>query len=70
MKILVTGSNGLIGREVVTYFAAADHIVHGIDNNMRADFFGLAGDTPWNQGRLTVRFSNFQHHEANIPDRG
>ena len=36
-KILVTGSNGLIGS--VEHFAGQGHIVHGIDNNMRADFF-------------------------------
>jgi nucleoside-diphosphate-sugar epimerase len=32
MKILVTGSNGLIGS--VEHFAGKGHIVHGIDNNM------------------------------------
>ena len=39
MKILITGSNGLIGSEAVEHFAGQGHIVHGIDNNMRADFF-------------------------------
>ena len=36
MKILVTGPNGLIGSEAVGHFAGQGHIVHGIDNNMRA----------------------------------
>jgi len=69
MKILVTGSNGLIGSEVVAYFAAEKHQVHGIDNNMRADFFGPPGDTRWNQARLQEQFPQFQHHELDIRDR-
>lgn len=69
MRILVTGSNGLIGSEVVRYFAAQGHEVHGIDNNMRADFFGLAGDTRWNQRRLAADLENFQHHEIDVRDR-
>jgi hypothetical protein len=31
-KLLVTGSSGLIGSEVVTYFDAQGWEVHGIDN--------------------------------------
>src|SRR5215475_12018792 len=52
MKILVTGSSGLIGSEVVDYFCRLRWEVHGVDNNMRADFFGAGGDTRWNQRRL------------------
>jgi CDP-paratose 2-epimerase len=51
-KLLVTGSSGLIGSEVVTYFATQGWEVHGVDNNMRADFFGPQGDTRWNLQRL------------------
>ena len=43
--LLVTGSSGLIGSEVITYFADRGWRVHGVDNNMRASFFGAAGDT-------------------------
>jgi len=69
MRLLVTGSNGLIGGEVVTFFACRGHEVHGIDNNLRADFFGPAGDTRWNQARLLARFPTFRHHELDIRDR-
>jgi CDP-paratose 2-epimerase len=69
MKLLVTGSNGLIGSEVVAYFAERGNEVHGIDNNMRADFFGPAGDTRWNQARLQKTFASFRHHEADIRNR-
>lgn len=39
-KILVTGSSGLIGSEVVTYFANQGATIHGVDNNMREVFLG------------------------------
>jgi CDP-paratose 2-epimerase len=68
-KLLVTGSSGLIGSEVVAYFSNLGWEVHGIDNNMRADFFGPAGDTRWNQRRLRARFPKFQHHELDIRNR-
>src|SRR5262249_49666763 len=68
-SILVTGSNGLIGSEVVSYFAEAGWRVYGIDNNMRACFFGPAGDTRWNQERLVSKFSNFTHYELDVRDR-
>ena len=68
-SLLVTGSSGLIGSEVVTHFAQLGWPVHGIDNNMRANFFGPAGDTRWNQERLSTAFDNFTHHELDIRDR-
>lgn len=68
-KILVTGSSGLIGSEVVTYFCNEGWRVVGIDNNMRADFFGPNGDTRWNQQRLQAKFPNFTHQELDIRDR-
>lgn len=52
MKILVTGSSGLIGSEAVEYFDARGHETYGVDNNMRREFFGPAGDTTWNLRRL------------------
>jgi CDP-paratose 2-epimerase len=68
-KILVTGSNGLIGSEVCLYFADRGFEVHGIDNNQRAVFFGPQGDTRWNQRRLEENISSFYHHEVDIRDR-
>lgn len=67
--LLVTGSSGLIGSEVVAYFASMGWKVHGVDNNMRADFFGQGGDTRWNQRRLEATLANFEHHELDIRDR-
>lgn len=68
-KLLVTGSNGLIGSEMVRHFHELGWVVHGVDNNMRADFFGPQGDTRWNQARLLEKFPRFQHHELDIRRR-
>jgi CDP-paratose 2-epimerase len=67
--LLVTGSSGLIGSEMVAHFARLGWRVVGADNNMRADFFGPQGDTRWNQRRLTEQFPNFIHTELDIRDR-
>src|SRR5947208_11911290 len=67
--LLVTGSSGLIGSEVVDFFCRQGWEVHGVDNNMRADFFGPQGDTRWNQRRLQTIHKNFFHHELDIRDR-
>ncbi|MBC6994140.1 NAD-dependent epimerase/dehydratase family protein [Neolewinella lacunae] len=68
-KLLVTGSSGLIGSEVVRHFHALGWRVYGVDNNMRADFFGPRGDTRWNQGQLLAECPNFSHIELDIRDR-
>jgi CDP-paratose 2-epimerase len=68
-KLLVTGSSGLIGSEVVRYFDKLGWKIYGIDNNMRADFFGEKGDTRWVQHQLVAQCENFEHVEADIRDR-
>ena len=67
--LLVTGSSGLIGSEVVRHFDGLGWRVVGVDNNMRADFFGPRGDTRWNQGQLLARCARFEHVELDIRDR-
>jgi CDP-paratose 2-epimerase len=67
--LLITGSSGLIGSEVVAAFASRGWRVVGIDNNMRADFFGQAGDTRWNASRLLQLHPTFQLQEIDIRDR-
>jgi len=69
MKILVTGSSGLIGSEAVAHFDAQGHEVFGVDNNMRRVFFGPAGDTLWNLERLKAGTKRFQHASLDIRDR-
>jgi CDP-paratose 2-epimerase len=68
--ILVTGSSGLIGSEVSSYFSKElGYNIHGVDNNQRATFFGPAGDTRWNQQRLSNELQGFTHHELDIRNR-
>jgi CDP-paratose 2-epimerase len=67
--VLVTGSSGLIGSEAVTYFDHRGWRVAGVDNNMRADFFGPKGDTTWNLNRLRGETRNFTSVAADIRDR-
>ncbi len=68
--ILITGSSGLIGSEVAMYFSKElDYLVHGVDNNQRAIFFGPQGDTRWNQQRLQKELDSYTHHEIDIRDR-
>ena len=69
MKILVTGSSGLIGSEVSLFFAGQGCSIHGLDNNQRAVFFGPQGDTRWNQQRLANSIAGYTHHELDIRDR-
>ena len=68
-KILITGSNGLIGSEVSVFFSNLGFKIHGVDNNQRAVFFGPQGDTRWNQRRLQETLPEFTHHERDIRDR-
>ncbi len=68
-SLLVTGSAGLIGSETVRHFSALGWEVHGIDNNMRADFFGPDGDTTWNLKRLQQDVPGYRHHVVDIRDR-
>lgn len=69
MKVLVTGSSGLIGSELVRYFDSRARCVVGIDNNMRADFFGPEGDTLWNLQLLRDATRRFSHWDLDIRDR-
>jgi len=68
-NMLITGSSGLIGSQVAEYFAARGWIVHGVDNNQRAVFFGPDGDTRWRQRQLEATLDHFTHHELDLRDR-
>jgi len=53
----------------VGFFDQLGWAVHGIDNNMRKDFFGPDGDTTPNLERLQERTKNFSHHVIDIRER-
>lgn len=67
--LLVTGSCGLIGSEVVTYFDERGWQVIGVDNNMRREFFGEPGDTSWNKRRLLATCRSYRHVDLDIRNR-
>ena len=67
--LLVTGSSGPIGSEVVPYFCGLGWCVCGVDNNQRVDYYGAPGDTRWSQRRLESLYPTFRHYELDIRDR-
>jgi CDP-paratose 2-epimerase len=69
MKVLITGVGGLIGSEAAQHYATLGHQIVGLDNNMRAFFFGHAGDVTWNLDRLKNTHSKFRHVPLDIRDR-
>lgn len=69
MKVLVTGSSGLIGSEAVRFFDSLGFSVVGLDNNMRARFFGPRGDTTAVRQQLETTCRRFEHMPLDIRDR-
>ncbi|MBV9196307.1 MAG: NAD-dependent epimerase/dehydratase family protein [Solirubrobacterales bacterium] len=66
---IVTGSGGLIGSESVQHFVEAGYDVIGIENDMRARFFGPAASTAHNTARLTETLGDsFRSIELDIRD--
>ncbi|HEX2096184.1 MAG TPA: NAD-dependent epimerase/dehydratase family protein [Solirubrobacterales bacterium] len=66
---IVTGSGGLIGSEAVGHFVAAGFDVVGIENDMRARFFGPEASTSHVTERLASTHEAFRSEEADIRDR-
>ncbi len=69
MNVLISGSAGLIGSELVEFFDSRGHSVTGFDNDMRADFFGTAGSTRPNLDRLRGSTRNYHHHSLDVRSR-
>lgn len=65
---IITGSAGLVGSEAVAYFASLGMDVIGIDNGMRAKFFGPAASTRWVRERLEKETIGYKHYELDIRD--
>ena len=67
---IITGSAGLVGSEAVAYFASLGMEVVGIDNGMRAEFFGQDASTKWVRDQLTRDIPTYVHNEVDIRDAG
>lgn len=66
---LVTGSGGLIGSETCKRFHAEGLDVAGVDNDLRAYFFGAEASTTPTQQRLEKTLPRYRHHRLDIRDR-
>src|SRR5829696_6002786 len=64
---IVTGSGGLIGSESVQHYVERGFDVIGIENDMRARFFGPEASTSHVTQRLS-ELDGFHHHELDIRD--
>jgi CDP-paratose 2-epimerase len=68
--VLITGSAGLVGSEAVHHFATQGFHIVGIDNDMRAVFFGPSASTAWNRNLLCEKYGKrYQHFDIDIRDR-
>ena len=65
---IITGAGGLIGAEAARFFSRKGLVVVGIDNDMRAAFFGPAASTRWSWQRLQRDVPFYTHVEADIRD--
>jgi CDP-paratose 2-epimerase len=65
---IITGSGGLIGSEAVQHFVRAGYRVIGIENDMRAQFFGAEASTAHTTERLVGELDGFTSLEIDIRD--
>jgi CDP-paratose 2-epimerase len=66
---VVTGSGGLIGAESVRRLVSAGLDVVGIENDMRATFFGPSASTAATTAELRRTLPEFHHTELDVRDR-
>jgi CDP-paratose 2-epimerase len=67
---IVTGSGGLVGSESVRWLVGEGLDVIGIENDMRARFFGPEASTARVTEELRRAHPEFHHHDLDIRDRG
>src|SRR5438067_7567602 len=65
---VVTGSGGLIGSESVAHFIEDGFDVVGIENDMRARFFGPEASTGAVTERLTRTYPEFRSLDVDVRD--
>src|SRR5437868_4824526 len=67
--VVITGSCGLVGSEAVRHFALRGMDAVGIDNNMRAQFFGAEASTEWMKERLQSEVPGYTHCALDVRDK-
>src|SRR4051794_15402993 len=65
---IVTGSGGLVGSEAAQYFVERGFDVIGVENDMRAEFFGPSASTSHVTQRLLDSLDTFRLAELDIRD--
>src|SRR6476659_3087274 len=65
---IVTGSGGLIGSEAVGHFIGEGFDVVGLENDMRARFFGPEASTAGTTRRLVETLDTFTSLDVDIRD--
>jgi CDP-paratose 2-epimerase len=68
--VIVTGSAGLVGAETARFYLEQGRPVVGIDNDMRARFFGAEASTRPQRDSLVREYpDSYTHADADIRDR-
>jgi len=67
---IITGSAGLIGNESVRFFSDKMDLIIGIDNDLRAYFFGKDASNEWNKNELKRIIPNYLHYSLDIRNYG
>ncbi len=65
---IVTGSGGLVGSESVRHFVEAGYSVVGLENDMRAEFFGPEASTAPVTERLRRAYADFRSVDDDVRD--
>jgi len=65
---VVTGSAGLIGSEATKRFHSEGFDVVGVDNDMRARFFGAEASTARTREQLKAALKRYRHEDLDIRD--
>lgn len=64
--VLITGSSGLIGSQSVDFFHRLGYGIIGIDNDMRAYFFGKEASTSLSKNTIVETYKNYVHFDYDI----
>ncbi len=65
---IVTGSSGLIGAQTTAFLHDKGYKVVGIDNDMRAYFFGAESSTKESNDILLATYENYEYFNCDIRD--
>ena len=69
MKVsIITGSAGLIGSQACDFFSERGYKIIGIDNDMRAYFFGESSSTKDSLESLKSKINDYEHYNIDIRD--